>query len=118
MSTFNLNFTIKKYAIILLIYNVIILVWITHLHYFLFSILLNQKNIDFYGGLSLISQYIQYLFNIIFAVLVYRDFKAHDLKSPLTVIITLLFGFIGIALFFLQMIYHEYVNKLDNKSIV
>jgi len=103
-----------KYALMLIIAYFIQTVWGQVLHYLypmLFDILQNlqytYKNILLY----LIPASVYYFFNLIFAIMIYKDLKGNKIKSSLTVIITFLFGFIGIGLFFIQLLYKLKIEK-------
>ena len=110
MNRFDLQKAIYKYAILLSITYLINLVWIYYFHNYLAQLMLESQN-SMYQYISYIPRIITALFNIAFAILVYKDFKINEIKNPLIVIITLFFGFIGIALFFIQVIYNHNVKK-------
>jgi hypothetical protein len=117
MGTFNFQRAIYKYAILLSITYFINLAWVYYFQNYLVHILLESQN-RFYNYVSLISIIIGFIFNIIFAILVFKDFRKNEIKSPLIVIITLLFGFLGIALFFIQLFYNQYVKKASTQQSV
>ena len=112
MSRFDFQKSIYKYAILLSITYIINLVW-TYYFYNHLSLLIVENSR--YEYISYIPRITSFLFNIAFAILVYKDFKLNEIKSPLIVFITLLFGFIGIALFFIQVIYNQYVKKASTQ---
>ena len=115
MRKFDFQKAIYKYAILLSITYIINLIWIYYFHNYLARLMMESQN-SMYEYLSMIPRIMDIIFNIVFAILVYRDFKINEIKSPLIVIITLLFGFIGIALFFIQLIYNLYVKKASTQS--
>lgn len=117
MSRFDFQKAIYKYAILLSITSIINLVWIYYFHNYLAGLMMESQN-SIYKYMSLIPRVVDILFNIVFAILVYRDFKINGIKSPLIVIITLLFGFIGIALFFIQLIYNVYLKKNSTQHTI
>jgi hypothetical protein len=88
------------------------MVWTYYLHNHLDLLMMENSKYEY---ISYIPGITGFLFNIAFAILVYKDFKLNNIKSPLTVFITLLFGFIGIALFFIQVIYNQYVKKASTQ---
>ena len=110
MKIFNFQKAIYKYAIILSIAHIINMVWLYYYQNNVAELMLENENtlIDI---ISFIPRLLNILFNVVLAILVYKDFKANNIKSPLIVIITLLFGFIGVALFFIQFIYNQYIKK-------
>lgn len=112
MSKFDFQKAIYKYAVLLAVRSIVDLSWIYYFYNF-FSRLVMENQSLMYQYISSVPVIINYLFNIVFAVLVYRDLKLNQIKSPVTVIVTLLFGFIGIALFFIQVIYNQSVKKAD-----
>lgn len=110
MKKFDFQKAIYKYAIILSITYLINLTWVYYFNnYFTQLVFENHYSLNEY--ISFIPSLIDFIFNVIFAILVYKDFKINDIKNPLIVVITLFFGFIGIALFFIQVIYTLYLKK-------
>ncbi|MPQ46857.1 hypothetical protein GCQ56_07500 [Marinifilum sp. N1E240] len=116
MNRFDFQKAIYKYAILLSIAYLINLVWIYYFHNYLAQLMIESQN-SMYEYISYIPTIITVLFNIAFAILVYKDFKINEIKNPLIVIITLFFGFIGIALFFIQVIYNQYVKKPAHNKV-
>lgn len=116
MNRFDFQKAIYKYAILLSITYIINLVWIYYFHNYLAQLMMESQN-SVYEYISYIPRLISFLFNIAFAILVYKDFKLNKIKSPLIVIITLLFGFIGIALLFIQVIYNQHVKKPAHNKV-
>ncbi len=117
MNRFDFQKAIYKYAILLSITYIINLIWIYYFHYY-FALIIMENYSSFNEYISWIPRIITVIFNIAFAILVYKDFKLNEIKSPLIVIITLLFGFIGIALFFIQVIYNQYVKKTSTQHTI
>ncbi len=117
MSRFDFQKAIYKYAILLSITYLINLIWIYYFHNYLAQLMIESQG-KMYEYISYIPRIISFLFNITFAILVYKDFKLNEIKSPLIVIITLLFGFIGIALFFIQVIYNQYLKKASTQHTI
>ena len=116
MSKFDFQKAIYKYAILLSITYLINLIWIYYFHNYLAQLMIESQS-KMYEYISMIPRLIDILFNIVFAILVYKDFKTNDVKSPLIVVITLLFGFIGIALFFIQLLYSLYIKKPTHNNV-
>jgi len=116
MSKFDFQKAIYKYAILLSITYLINLIWIYYFHNYLAQLMIESQS-KMYEYISMIPRLIDILFNIVFAILVYKDFKTNDIKSPLIVVITLLFGFIGIALFFIQLLYSLYIKKPTHNNV-
>ena len=115
MKVFNIRKAIYKYAILLSIQYLINLIWI----YLLFNIF-NEYTIEYKNSypidyISLIPRAITVIFNIIYAILVLLDLKFNEIKSPLIILITLFFGFIGIALYFILLIYNLYIKKTSTQ---
>ena len=112
MKGFNFQKAIYKYAIILSIEYSLTLLFVYYVQH-LIEIQMMENGTSFIENLFI--QYIPtiraLIFHIIYAILVYKDFKVNNIKNPLIVTITLFFGFIGIALFFIQLIYNEYKLK-------
>ncbi len=110
MKRFDVQKAIIKYALLLSLFYLFNLAWMYYLH--LHIVMWSADNAGkFYEYISWMPLIVQSLFNIVFAILVWKDLKANDIRSPLIVVITLLFGFLGIALFFLQLIYTLYLKN-------
>jgi hypothetical protein len=108
-----------KYTLMLIIAYFIQTVWgQTYLYLYptLTEMILNlqytYKNILLY----IIPYSVYYFFNLIFAIMIYKDLKRNKIRSLLTVIITFLFGFIGIGLFFIQLLYKLKIQKTLGNS--
>jgi hypothetical protein len=103
-----------KYALMLIIVYLIQTVW-GHVYHYLYPVLYNMvQNLQYtYKNILLyiIPASVYYIFNLIFAIMVYKDLKRNKIKSSLTVIITFLFGFMGIGLFFIQLLYELTIEK-------
>lgn len=112
MNKFNFQKAIYKYAILLSITYSISLLWTYYIHNYLYVLTIESSN-TMQQFILMIPSLIMIVFNVLFAVLVYKDLKVNKIKSPLIIIITLLFGFIGIALFFIQLIYSLYLRKAN-----
>ena len=115
MNEFNFHKLISKYAILLSIYYTLNLIWIYFLYKYFSQFIIENHN-SMYEYISYIPRIFTAIFNIIFAILVYLDFKQNNIKSPLIVIVTLLTGFIGIALFFIQLIYENQIKKTHHNT--
>ena len=115
MSKFNFQKAIYKYAILLSITYLINLIWIYYFHNYLSQLMIESSNLT-QQFISMFPRLITTIFNVVFAILVYKDFKVNKIKSPLIVIITLFFGFIGIALFFIQLIHSLYLRKANTQQ--
>lgn len=103
-----------KYALILIIAYLIQTVWGQVLHYLYPTLYDMQQNFPYiYMNILLyiIPASVYYIFNLIFAIMIYKDLKTNKIKSPLTVMITFLFGFVGIGLFFIQLLYKLKIEK-------
>ena len=87
-----------------------------YFHNYLTELMMDSQS-NLYEYISMTPRLIDIFFNIAFAILVFKDFKINDIKNPLIVVITLLFGFIGIALFFIQLIYSFYIKKTIHTNI-
>ena len=113
----NIQKAIYKFAILLSIEYFINLAWI-YFFYMYFSQILIENQSSLYEYISLIPRIITILFNIVYAFLVYIDLKINKIKSILIILITLFFGFIGIALYFILLFYNIYIieNKNQNQS--
>ncbi len=114
MSKFNFHKAISKYAILLSITYLISLIWTYYFHNY-FSLLTFESSNIMQQFVLMIPSLIMIVFNVLFAVLVYKDLKVNKIKSPLIIIITLITGFIGIALFFIQLIYSLYLRKASTQ---
>ena len=110
MEKFNFTKAVYKYGILLSVDYILGLLWIYIFHQYVAQFIIENQN-SLYEYISVIPRIITTAFNIVFAILVYKDFKANNIKSLLIVIITLFFGFIGIALFFIQLLYTLYIDK-------
>jgi hypothetical protein len=106
--------TIFKYGILLSISYLTNLIWIYFAHNYFSQFFFENKN-ELYEYISFIPRIITSIINVVCAVLVFKDFKKNGIKSPLIVLMTLLFGFIGIALFFIQIIYERHINKASTQ---
>ena len=93
-----------KYAIILSVLYATTLIWQYVGHRFFLEWMGNDKR-SYIEYASWIPRIIRALFQIALAILVYLDLKAVKQKSPITTIITLLFGLIGVAIMLIQLIY-------------
>lgn len=94
---------VLQYAIILSSLYLLQTVW----SYFGFK-LLNEKIMENPQGMylfQLIPIFVRYVFNAVIAFMAYSDLKKHMIKSPLTIIITFFFGFIGVGILFIQILY-------------
>ena len=111
MNKFNFQKTVNKYAILLALFYTLSLVWFYYFNRYLTPLLFSENHAVLREYLSYFHYVISVISNIVFAVLVYKDLKTNGIKNPLIVIITLLFGFLGIALFFIQLIYELYIKK-------
>ncbi|WP_321307622.1 hypothetical protein [Marinifilum fragile] len=112
MKKFDFKKSIYKYAILLSITSLINYIWVYFMHRYLdIYAMQNIHSVAWQQIISLAPKIINLMFNITFAVLVFKDFKKNDIKSPLIVTITALFGFIGIALFYIQLIYDLKITK-------
>jgi hypothetical protein len=108
------NKTIYKFAILLSVEYLINLIWVYYFHSFVSRHAFELQNpyIDF---VSFIPRAITIIFNIVYMILVYLELKSNNIKNILIVLITLFFGFIGIALFFLLIIYDLYIKKTNTQ---
>ena len=112
MNRLDFQKAINKYGIILSIQYTISLAWSYYFRNQLIDFTINKGDLG-YGYIAYVPTALDIIFNIVFAILIYKDFKSNNSKSPLIVIMTLLFGFIGIVLFFIQVVYQSYVAKSD-----
>jgi len=62
----------------------------------------NSGNFDFIGILASSTWIIQFIINIIAAILISKDLKRLNIKNNLTVVMTVLFSLIGITMFFIM----------------
>lgn len=110
MEGFNFTKTVYKYGILFSIEYLVGLVWIYFFHNYVAQFLIENQD-SLYEYISMIPRIQTTVFNIVFAILVFKDFKINNIKSPLIIVITLFFGFIGVALFFFQLLYSMYIEK-------
>ncbi|MCA1751474.1 MAG: hypothetical protein ABR572_12765 [Cryomorphaceae bacterium] len=110
MNEINFQKTVQKYAILLAIGYGFHLVWGYYFHGQMRHMLIEEPNnlIDY---LHRVPEVLNALINIVAAIFVYKDFKMSNVKSPLIVLITLFFGFIGIGLFFILVLYELHVRR-------
>jgi hypothetical protein len=106
MNKNNFQKAINKYGILLSISYLTNLIWVYFAHEYFSQFVIENQN-ELFEYISYVPRIIRFFINVICAILVFQDFKKNGIKSPLIVLITLLFGFIGIALFFIQIILND-----------
>jgi protein-S-isoprenylcysteine O-methyltransferase Ste14 len=62
----------------------------------------NNHDVSFIGILSSSTWLIQFVINIIAAILISKDLKRHNIKNNLIVAMTVMFSLIGITMFFIS----------------
>lgn len=87
-----------KYSIILSLSYIMNSLWFLVISYL-------KENEQLVQQIYYVPEYFRYLINLIVAVLVYLDLKKYAIKNFWIVIITFLFGFFGVGLFFIQVFY-------------
>jgi glucan phosphoethanolaminetransferase (alkaline phosphatase superfamily) len=112
---YNIQKAIYKFAILLSIEYFINLAWIYFFHMYFSQILIENQS-SLYEYISLIPRIVTIVFNIVYAFLVFTDLKINKIKSILVVLVTLFFGFIGIALFFIMLFYNIYIVENKNQK--
>ena len=104
-----------KYSILLSISYLLSSVWF-HITPFYYKTVMETQMIK--ELLYWIPTIFRYFINLILAILIYRDLKDNEIKNFLTVIITFLFGFIGIGLFFIQLFYVLRIRNTSNNGLL
>ncbi len=112
---YNIQKTINVFAILLSIQYLLNLVWMYYFHSYFSQLLIETESSNF-EYLSYIPRIITVIFNITYMILVYQDLKKNKIKSILIILITLFFGFIGIALFFILLIYNLHIRKTSTQQ--
>jgi hypothetical protein len=115
MNKNNFQKAINKYGILLSISYLTNLIWVYFAHEYFSQFVIENQN-ELFEYISYVPRIIRFFINVICAILVFQDFKKNGIKSPLIVLITLLFGFIGIALFFIQIIFERHINKASTQQ--
>jgi len=120
MEGFNFTKTVYKFGILFSIEYLLGLFWIYFFHNYVADFLFENQD-SLYEYISLIPRIKTTVFNIVYAILIFKYFRINNIKSHLIVVITLFFGFIGVALFFFQLLYSMYIEKTvqdtESKSI-
>jgi len=112
---YNIHKTINVFALLLSVQYLLNLVWMYFFRSYLSELLIENQN-PYIEYVAYIPNAFTIIFNIVYMVIVYSELKKHDIKSILIILITLFFGFIGIALFFILLIYNLYVNKYQSTT--
>ena len=111
MNKAQLNFLLSKYAITLSIAYAIALVWVFISHRF-FTVGETYSSMEF-EMIASVPFFTTSGINIIVAIMTAYDMKKISKINWLIVIITALFGFFGVGLFFIYLFHHVLIAKDD-----
>jgi hypothetical protein len=109
---YNLEKVIYKFTILFSVQYLINLVWIYYFHSLTIEMMVESQS-RYVEFASYFSRAITIIFNVTYTILVYAELKKHELKSIIILLITLFFGFIGVSMFLLLLIYNLYIKKVE-----
>jgi hypothetical protein len=102
-----------KYSIILSFVYLINSSWFYLLPLFIESFSKSEKEISLFYYFT---TYFRYFLYLIVAIIVYYDLQKHHIKNFWIVLLTFLFGFFGVGLFFIHLFYKFHIEKTDSSE--